>query len=285
MIRSGEFAAGDARCRVPGALGRGVSDKNSEGKRSARERLQAERERDRARAKRKRTVMVSGGIIAVLAIAAAVGITVSNMKSSSGSGPVAVPTGAAGKNGLAIPVGRSGAPSTLTVYEDFRCPACDAFEKGFRDTVHSLMDSGQLRGEYHLVRLIDGNSGGTGSLNAANAAACAQTAGKFRDFHDVLYDNQPDERVDKFADKNYLLQLADKVPGLKTPAFTSCVHNGTYNAWVDKSNADFNSSGYSSTPTILLNGKSIFGENQPLTPEQLKSDVMAANKGKPIPSS
>ncbi|MEU1627168.1 thioredoxin domain-containing protein [Streptomyces sp. NPDC020096] len=261
-----------------------MSDKNSEGKRSARERLQAEREREKARGKRKRTLVVAGGIVAVLAIAAAVGIIVSNTKSGT-SGTVTPPKGAVGKNDLAIPVGRNGAPSTLTVYEDFRCPACDAFEKGFRDTVHGLMDSGQLKGEYHLVRLIDGNSGGTGSLNAGNAAACAQDAGKFRDYHDVLYDNQPDERVDKFADKNYLLQLADKVPGLKTPSFTSCVQNGTYDAWVNKSNADFNSSGYSSTPTILLNGKSIFGENQPLTPDMLKSDVTAANKGKPIPSS
>ncbi|MCQ4045962.1 DsbA family protein [Streptantibioticus rubrisoli] len=261
-----------------------MSDNNSERKRSARERLQAEREREKARGRRRRTFMVAGGIVGVLVIAAAVGFAVSNIKSGSGSGPVTAPTGAVGKDNLAIPVGRNGAPSTLTVYEDFRCPACDSFEKGFRDTVHGLMDSGQLRGEYYLVRLIDGNSGGTGSLNAANAAACAQTAGKFRDYHDVLYDNQPDERVDKFADKNYLLQLADKVPGLKTPTFTSCVHNGTYNAWVNKSNANFNSSGYNSTPTILLNGKSIFGENQPLTPEQLKSDVEAANKGKSIPS-
>jgi protein-disulfide isomerase len=256
-----------------------VSQNNRDGKNSARERLREERERAKARAKRKKTALVAGGIVVVLAAAAAIGIAISSTKSST-DGPVVAPKGAVGKNDLAIPLGQNSAPSTLTVYEDFRCPACDGFERGFRDTVHGLMDSGQLRGEYHLVRLIDGNLGGTGSLNAGNAGACAQDAGKFQQFHDVLYDNQPDERDDKFADKKYLLQLAGKVPGLVTPAFTACVNNGTYNAWINKSNTDFANSGYNSTPTLLLNGKSIFGPNTPLTPDQLKNMVVAANHGK-----
>ena len=42
---------------------------------------------------------------------------------------MAAPSGATGKDNLVIPVGAADAPSTLTIYEDFRCPACDAFEK------------------------------------------------------------------------------------------------------------------------------------------------------------
>ncbi|MBY8887371.1 DsbA family protein [Streptomyces sp. PTM05] len=262
-----------------------MTENNRDAKRSARERMQQEREREKARAKRKRAALVGGSIVAVLVVAAVIGVVVANNKSGSSSGPVAAPPGATGKDDLAIPVGAANAPSTLTVYEDFRCPACDAFEKTYRTTVHQLMDSGQLRGEYHLVRLIDGNLGGTGSLNAGNAAACAQAEGRFRAYHDVLYDNQPNEEDDKFADKNYLIQLAGKVPGLKTPAFTSCVDKGTYNTWVNKSNADFNSAGFGSTPTILLNGKNIYNnQSNPLTPDKLKAMVAAANKGKPLGS-
>ncbi|PWI43464.1 thioredoxin domain-containing protein [Streptomyces sp. ICBB 8177] len=262
-----------------------MTENNRDGKRSARERMQQERERERARAKRKRAALVGGSIVAVLVVAAVIGVVVANSKSGSSGGPVAAPPGATGKNDLAIPVGAANAPSTLTVYEDFRCPACDAFEKTYRTTVHQLMDSGRLRGEYHLVRLIDGNLGGTGSLNAGNAAACAQAEGRFRAYHDVLYDNQPNEEDDKFADKSYLIQLAGKVPGLKTPAFTSCVDKGTYNAWVNRSNADFNSAGYGSTPTILLNGKNIYNnQSNPLTPDKLKAMVAAADKGKPLGS-
>lgn len=258
-----------------------MSQKNRDGKRSAREALQEQREKEKARARQKRTLVVASGVVAVLAIAAVIGVLVANNKDSdSSSTPAAAPEGASGKDNLVIPVGATDAPSVLTIYEDFRCPACDAFEKSFTPTIHGLEDSGQIRTEYHLVTLIDGNLGGSGSLDAANAAACAQDAGKFRAFHDVLYSNQPDEQDDKFSDKNHLLDLAGKVDGLKTPTFTACVNNGTHDSWVKKSNSAFGSSGFNSTPTILLNGKSIYGSTSNLTPDSLKQMVTDANKGK-----
>ncbi|MDF9812599.1 thioredoxin domain-containing protein [Streptomyces sp. SPB162] len=257
-----------------------MSQKNREGKRTAREAMYEQREKDKAREKRKRTWIVGGAVIVVLAIAGTIAAVVANHKSEPDK-PLASPKGATGKDNLVIPTGAADAPSTLTVYEDFRCPGCGMFEKTFRDTVHSLEDSGALKTEYHLVTIIDGNMGGTGSLNAGNAAVCAQDAGKFRAFHDVLYENQPDEREDKFGDKAYLLELAGKVPGLKTDTFTACVNNGTYDGWIKKSAAAFSSSGFSSTPTVLLNGKSVYGnQSDPLTPAKLKQQVAAANKGK-----
>ncbi|CAG7633153.1 putative membrane protein [Actinacidiphila bryophytorum] len=275
---------GGWRSAPPPAVALCVSERNRDGKRSAREALQEQRAREAARARRKRTLVVAGGVVAVLGIAAVIGVVVSDQNDNSTDSatglPAAAPSGAVGKDSLVIPVGAPDAPSTLTIYEDFRCPACDAFEKQFTPTIHSLEDSGQIRTEYHLVTLIDGNLGGSGSLNAANAAACAQDAGKFRAYHDVLYDNQPDEQDDKFADKNTLLTLAEKVPGLKTPTFTACVNNGTHNTWVKKSNTAFGNSGFDATPTILLNGKSIYGQNPALTPDSLKQMVSAANKGK-----
>lgn len=261
-----------------------MSERNRDGKRSAREALQEQRIKEVARDRRKRTVMMASGVVGVLAVAAVIGVVAAGGKdgaeSATGSPAAAQPTGATGKDKLVISVGAADAPSTLTIYEDFRCPACDAFEKQFTPTIHPLEDSGQIRTEYHLVTLIDGNLGGSGSLNAANAAACAQDAGRFRAYHDVLYANQPDEQDDRFADKNTLLTLAGKVPGLKTAAFTACVNNSTHNAWVKKSNAAFNKSGFDATPTVLLNGKSIYGQNPALTPDSLKQMVAAANKGK-----
>ncbi|MFG1806642.1 DsbA family protein [Streptomyces sp. NPDC049040] len=271
-----------------------MSQPNRDRKRSAREALQEQRAREASRARVKRTVVVAGGLVVVLGIAAVIGVVASDRHSDNAGRagtPASAPTGATGQDNLVIPVGAADAPSTLTIYEDFRCPACDAFEKQFTPTIHSLEDSGQIRTEYHLVTLIDGNLGGTGSLNAANAAACAQDAGKFRAYHDVLYANQPDEQDDKFSHTDNLLTLADQVPGLKTTSFTDCVHNGTHDTWVKKSNAAFADSGFDATPTILLNGKSIYGQNPALTPDSLKQMVAAANKGKqpgkvtPTPSS
>ncbi|MFG2191091.1 DsbA family protein [Streptomyces sp. NPDC048639] len=257
-----------------------MSEKNRDGKSSARERLQVERERDRARDKRKRTLFVGVVGVAVLAIAGGVGFAVSQA-GGDGDGPVVAPTGANGEDNLAIPVGRSTAPSSLAVYEDFRCPACGQFENGFRDTVHTLQNRGLLRTDYHLATIIDGNMGGSGSSAAANAAACAQDAGKFQAYHDVLYRNQPAEQDDAFADKTHLIDLAGQVKGLVTPTFKKCVNDGSHDSWVEKSNSEFTNSGHQGTPTVLLNGKNIYSNQQdPLTPEKLTKMVEDAARKK-----
>ncbi|MCF3133407.1 DsbA family protein [Streptomyces olivochromogenes] len=255
-----------------------MSEKNRDEKRTARERLAVEREKQKAAERRRRTLIVGASVICVLGLAAVIGVIAANAgkEKKSGSGPAVAPSGARGKDSLAIPVGADSAKSTLTVWEDFRCPACQAFETAYRPTLHELADAGKLRVEYHLVRLIDGNLGGTGSLRAANAAACAQDAGKFRDFHDVLYANQPKETDDAFADNAKLIELAGKVPGLDTPAFRSCVNDGKHDSWVDKSQAAFQTGGFSSTPTVLLNGKDVYRE---LTPAKLKQLVEQAAQG------
>ncbi|MGW4563242.1 DsbA family protein [Streptomyces sp. NPDC004561] len=258
-----------------------MSEKNRDGKRTARERLAAEREKQKSSEKRRRTLIVGASVLCVLGLAAVIGVIAANSgknKSSASAGPVVAPSGAQGKDSLAIPVGKDGAKSTLTIWEDFRCPACQAFETVYRPTLHELVDAGKLRIEYHLVRLIDGNLGGTGSLRGANAAACAQNAGKFRDFHDVLYQNQPKETDDAYGNNARLIELAGKVNGLDTPAFRTCVNDGTHDAWVNKSNKAFEAGGFTGTPTVLLGGKNI-AQDQTMTPAKLKQMVEAANRG------
>ncbi|MFJ9349613.1 DsbA family protein [Streptomyces sp. NPDC101237] len=258
-----------------------MSEKNRDGKRTARERLAADREKQKAAEKRRRALIVGASVVCVLGLAAVIGVVAANAgkdKGGESSGPVVAPSGAQGKDSLAVPVGKDGAKATLTVWEDFRCPACQAFEAAYRPTLHELTDAGKLRIEYHLVTLIDGNLGGTGSRNAANAAACAQDAGKFRDFHDVLYGNQPKETDDAFSSNDKLIELAGKVDGLDTPAFRKCVKDGTHNAWVVKSNEAFQAAKFGGTPTVLLDGRNIY-QDQTMTPAKLTQLVEDANKG------
>ncbi|MEU6509773.1 MULTISPECIES: thioredoxin domain-containing protein [unclassified Streptomyces] len=257
-----------------------MSQKNHDGKRSARERLAVEREKQKASERRRRTLIVSASVVCVLGLAAVIGVLAANAGKNKGgekAGPVVAPSGAQGKDSLAIPVGKDSAKSTLTVWEDMRCPACQAFEIAYRPTLHELVDAGKLRIEYHLVRLIDGNLGGTGSLRGANAVACAQDAGKFRDYHDVLYTNQPKETDDAFSDNAKLIDLAGKVGGLDTSAFQKCVNDGTHDAWVDKSHKAFQSAGLTGTPTVLFGGKNI-AQDQSMTPAKLKQMVEAADR-------
>ncbi|MFJ7197094.1 MULTISPECIES: DsbA family protein [unclassified Streptomyces] len=262
-----------------------MSEKNEQGKRAARDRLVQQRERQKAGERRRRTLIVASAVVGVLALAAVVGVIAANSggkSDKSEAGPLVAPSGATGKDSLAIQVGADSAPSTLTIWEDFRCPVCAQFENAFRDTIHQLENTGQIKVEYHLATIIDGNLGGSGSLRAANAAACAQDAGKFSAYHDVLYRNQPQETDDAFGDNARLIELSGKVPGLDTTGFRSCVEDGKHDSWVKKSNTAFQNGGFQGTPTALLNGEPIFPKkgNEPITVANLKKWVAEANKGK-----
>ncbi|WP_168220637.1 thioredoxin domain-containing protein [Streptomyces sp. RFCAC02] len=243
-----------------------MSEKNREGKRSARERLRAEREREAAGARRTRTVKVGGVAVVALAAAAGIGVVAAGGGDEADNG---------GGSAEPIVVGRTDAPATLTVYEDFRCPACGQFEQTFRDTIHELTDTGSLRVEYHTVSIIDGNIGGDGSKNAANAAACARDAGAFAAYHDTLFAHQPSERDDAFADKDHLIDLAADIEGLDTPVFRDCVEQGTHDSWVNRVNSDFMQSDFNATPTVLLDGEDIYGSDASvaLTPDTLRTRV------------
>lgn len=266
---------------------RNVSEKNDGAnrdatKRSARERLLVERERQKTRDKRRRTLVVAAAVVGVLGLATVVGVIAANTgkDGSAKAGPVVAPSGATGKDALAIQAGKPEAKSSLTVWEDFRCPSCKFFEDNYRDVIHDLEAKGLLKVDYHLVTLIDRRMGGSGSLKAANAAACAQDAGKFTEYHDLLFQNQPQEIDDAFGKNAKLLELAGKVDGLDTPEFRSCVEDGTHNSWVAKSDTAFTTGGFRGTPTVLLNGKDILSDqaNQ-VTPQKLKEQVEAAAKG------
>ena len=60
------------------------------------------------------------------------------------------------------------------------------------------------------------------------------------------------------------------------------MEDGTHNTWVQKSNTAFQNGGFRGTPTVLLNGESIFPKkgNEPITVANLKKWVTEANKGK-----
>lgn len=239
-----------------------MSQSNSDGPRSARERLQDERQRDEASAKRLRWLKIGGVLIFVAGVGALVGVNVTVGKQTS------IPA-------RPVETGAGDAPVTMTVWEDFRCPACGQFEKTFRGTINDLRDHGKLGVDYQLVTIIDDNMGGTGSKQAANAALCAHKMNHFVGYHDVLYKNQPPEDQDKFARNGYLIELAGKVPALSSPEFESCVRSGEMDGRVKKMVKGFQQSGYDSTPTVLLDGKQIYPpqDGKKLTPQRLRKMV------------
>lgn len=249
-----------------------------EQKAAARERLRQEMEQRKKRARRNRVIGVTAGVVVLIVAAVSIGIVLQKQRDSEAAAKAENKQGTPTRindDGVSIRVGKADAPVTLTVYEDFRCPACGQFEKQFSPTIHALQKQGKLRTEYRLVTIIDDNLGGRGSHRAANAAACAKDAGRFRQYHEVLYRNQPPEQEDAFSSGQRLIKLAGKVDGLDDQRFRECVTGGEHNDWVKKTGAAFKRSGHQSTPTVLLDGESVYGRGEPLTPASLKEKVTA----------
>jgi protein-disulfide isomerase len=223
-----------------------------------------EREQQKRRERRRRQYMVIGGVIGVVILALGVGIGVA-LSSKTTTYAFASPSGAvvdqysdASGKAEAITYGDATAPVTMSVYEDFRCPYCQMLETQASSVYKQYVQQGKVRVLFHIVTLIDSNDGGTGSQVAGNAAACAQQAGKFDAYHDILYQNQPSETTDSYSSTSTLITLAKKVPGLDTPTFESCVKNGTYNGLVQQNWNDFQKLFPSpGTPTVLLNGTQV----------------------------
>lgn len=242
--------------------------------RSARERLRAERDREQAAKKRVRTFKMGLAVLGVLAAVGVVGVLATQNGQEADETASDKSAKAAAKP---LTEGKASAPVTLSIYEDFRCPGCAQFEQGFKDTINDLREAGKVKVDYHLVAIVDGQDNGSGSANAANAAACAKDAGHFVEYHDTLFAHQPTEGGDAFADSENLIELAGKVEGLDTETFRDCVREGTHQDWVERSNAAFTKSEYDATPTLLMDGENLSADRgSPFTPQMLENKVAEA---------
>ncbi|MFF7533413.1 DsbA family protein [Streptomyces bobili] len=168
-----------------------------------------------------------------------------------------------GKDGTTIMVGDPGATMTVHLYEDPRCPFCEEFETtGGSPELRKAMLDRRARTEYTLASFLDDRVGGSGSKKAVNALRAALEEGKFVEYHEVLYANQPEESVDGYTDA-YLLELAGQVEGLSGPEFDAAVRDMKYASFVTASEEAYERAGGvkdpegPGTPTAVINGKQL----------------------------
>ncbi|WP_430382420.1 thioredoxin domain-containing protein [Streptomyces sp. P10-4] len=169
-------------------------------------------------------------------------------------------------DGTTIVVGDPDAPVAVRLYEDPRCPVCEEFEvRGGAPELRRAAVRREARIEYVLASFLDDRVGGSGSKKAVNALRAALDAGKFAEYHDVLYAHQPEVSVDGFTDA-YLLKLAGRVEGLRGPAFDSAVKTMKYRSFVTAAEKAYERAGGAEepggpgTPTADINGVRIPAE-------------------------
>lgn len=207
--------------------------------------------------------VVAVAAVVLLAVVVIGGVLLSGGEDDrSAAGPIPVTPSAATypttvANGVVI-AGRP-APSTLEVWEDALCPACQAFEQRAGERIARAVSEGRLQVRYHMVNLLDRASSPQGYSSAAgNALICAAENGAFPTVHTSLYAAQPSEGGAGYTTEQLvgLGQAAGAGPG-----YAACVTEGRHTAEVAENyrqateNEQLLRDGSFGTPTLLLDGR------------------------------
>lgn len=256
----------------------------SESGKNRRDRAAAARDAANADEKRReRLVRIIGAVTVLVVVAGIIGIAIAAKNSSStnaaalpsADASAASPTGvlpADDAHAYGVPYGTAakGAP-VLAIWEDFQCPACDAVEKANGTGIEALAESGKVQLVWRPTTFLDRNLGNDASTRAAAAWGCAIDAGKAKEYHNVVFANQPEKEGAGYTDEQ-LLQFAKDagITGADLDTFTTCVSNKTYLGWAANSTQVFYDSNVQGTPYATLNGVEV--------PVQTLADKAALDK-------
>jgi protein-disulfide isomerase len=192
-------------------------------------------------------VVIAGAFILTNQSKAKVPLTAPNAPVGSALTPASIAA-----NGFTL--GDANAKHTIDIYEDFQCPYCRDFTIDTEpQVIANYVATGKAKLVWHDLVIIDSKTGGTESLDAANAARCAEDQGKFWPYHDWLYTNQYSEGSGTFS-KDRLKTIGKQVGIADLNKFNSCVDGGTHNSDVSAASSASLAAGYSSTPTIVVDG-------------------------------
>jgi protein-disulfide isomerase len=143
-------------------------------------------------------------------------------------------------------LGDVNAPVTIVEFSDFNCSFCGRFAA---ETLQPLLDdyAGKIRLVYRDYPFQT-----PGSLTAALAGGCMNEQGKFWDFHNLTFGNQPNLTRDAF------IAYAEDLD-MDVAAFTTCLDNQQYIEEVKSDISAATQLGVSGTPAFFINGVFISG--------------------------
>ena len=206
------------------------------------------------RRERTRNLLVVGAVVVAILIIAGVMLAVTNNKDTTGQVASDAPANLTGT--YSVEVGKSSAPTTITLYEDLQCPICQQFESATGNAVQAGIADGKIKVDYHMVAFLDRETTTQYSSRALNAAmAVLSTAGPdaFLKFHTLAYDNQPGEGSAGLPDST-LIQWAVQ-SGADEAKVTPLITSDAYHQWVVNATDQMSQDKVTGTPTIFINGK------------------------------
>ncbi len=207
--------------------------------------------RDSTRRAERRKKRITIGVAAALVMVVGGGIAVQATRSTADSAST-VPSGTT-SDGYGVMIGASDAPVLVELYEDFMCPACGRFEEATGDELREMTADETVRLVYRPMAFLDGASTTRYSTRALNAAACAVDAGRFSQYHSVLFKSRPEEGGPGLSDDTLVALGADA--GVRGGEFADCVEDLRFERWTQGATDAASKSGVVQTPTVLIDGQ------------------------------
>ncbi|MBK8460281.1 MAG: thioredoxin domain-containing protein [Micropruina sp.] len=244
-------------------------------------RREALRRQQAAQAKQKRLtrIVIAGAAIAALVLVAVFGtILVQGMnRPTTASVPV---NATSAKDGIIVNPGKpvAGAP-VVQLFVDYQCPVCKSFEGIFGPTLKDMASKGEIQLEYHTMTFLDTNLRNDSSIRAGIAAACSDNVGKYSDYHDTVFSNQPATEGTGYTTDQLRREFAATagITGADLTTFQQCYDSKAMAGFVNGTNDLASKSGVNSTPTLKVNGKVLENKTLPTSnPAQLRDLILAS---------
>jgi protein-disulfide isomerase len=229
-------------------------------------RRQAELAEARAAAGRQRMQFVGALAGVLLILAAGIGIGVQAARARSGPSPQAVSVA----NGVQL--GRSGARVTIELYEDPLCANCKTFVETAGPQLQAWLKSSTATVKYYVVSYLNNQSPTKYPSRAAAAMYCAADAGRFLEYHDIVFGDQPAPGTDVTDAELIADGPRAGITGQRQTAFAQCVKSGKYADLVSQVTEQASRDGILATPTLLVDSKPV----QRVTLEGVTAAVDAA---------
>ncbi|MGA4508440.1 thioredoxin domain-containing protein [Propionibacteriaceae bacterium G1746] len=246
-----------------------MSTKKATGKKAAesatrREQLRAQQEAQAKKQKTARLAMIIVSSVVALAIIAVVATVViqdqrrkSEQASREASSQITPPNAVGQEAILALPAKAAEAKYTLNIYMDYQCPICKQSEDLYAPVWTELANEGFVKLQVHTMSFMDGNLKNDSSTKVAIAAACADTTGRYWEYHGAAFKHQPETEGAGYTDQDITRTIPEQagITGAEYDKWKSCYDSKATSQFVRLTDENAFKAGVTGTPTIMVNGK------------------------------
>ena len=197
-------------------------------------------------------IWVTAAVIAVVAIVTTIVVVGNTQATSPGTPPdsqiVDADTGA---------ISFGSGQDVVATYVDFMCPACNAFEQTFGESLDELASANKITLDVHPVAILDRLSNGTRfSTRSANAMYCVAEASPDAalPFLQGMFAQQPAEVSDGLSDEQ-ILTIAASTGVADVSACVTEVRFEKFVVAMTKQLPADPATGRTGTPTVAINGE------------------------------